>query len=126
MTGPKTLAGHVSPSLRQAAADAGRPEDAVRVVAALPVGVTDDVDGLRKQAAEKFSMYGVLPSYRAMLDREGFAGPEDAAIIGDEATVRDRLAELSAAGVDEYVGATFDASPEGRARTRAVLRDLDD
>jgi 5,10-methylenetetrahydromethanopterin reductase len=126
MTGPKTLAGHVSPSLRQAAADAGRPEDAVRVVAALPVGVTDDVDGLRKQAAEKFSMYGVLPSYRAMLDREGFAGPEDAAIIGDEATVRDRLAELSAAGVDEYVGATFDASPEGRARTRAVLRELDD
>ena len=57
-------------------------------------------------------MYGTLPSYRAMLDREGYAGPEDAAIIGDEATVRDRLAELRAAGVDEYVGATFDASPE--------------
>jgi alkanesulfonate monooxygenase SsuD/methylene tetrahydromethanopterin reductase-like flavin-dependent oxidoreductase (luciferase family) len=70
-------------------------------------------------------MYGVLPSYRAMLDREGYAGPEDAAIIGDEATVRDRLAELKAAGVDEYVGATFDSSPEGRARTRAVLRELD-
>jgi alkanesulfonate monooxygenase SsuD/methylene tetrahydromethanopterin reductase-like flavin-dependent oxidoreductase (luciferase family) len=70
-------------------------------------------------------MYGVLPSYRAMLDREGYAGPEDAAIIGDEATVRDRLAELSAAGVDEYVAATFDPSPEGRARTRAVLRKLD-
>jgi len=61
-----------------------------------------------------------------MLDREGYAGPEDAAIIGDEATVRDRLAELKAAGVDEYVGATFDSSPEGRARTRAVLRELDD
>lgn len=126
MTGPKTLAGHVSPTLRQAAADAGRPEDAVRVVAALPVSVTDDVDRARKHAAEQFSMYGVLPSYRAMLDREGYAGPEDAAIIGDEATVRDRLAELKAAGVDEYVGATFDSSPEGRARTRAVLRELDD
>ena len=126
MTGPKTLAGHVSPTLRQAAADAGRPEDAVRVVAALPVSVTDDVDGARKRAAEQFSMYGVLPSYRAMLDREGYAGPEDAAIIGDEATVRDRLAELKEAGVDEYVGATFDSSPEGRARTRAVLRELDD
>ena len=125
MTGPKTLAGHVSPTLRQAAADAGRPEDSVRVVAALPVSVTDDVAGVRRQAAEQFSMYGVLPSYRAMLDREGYAGPEDAAIIGDEATVRERLAELSAAGVDEYVGATFDASPEGRARTRAVLRALD-
>jgi 5,10-methylenetetrahydromethanopterin reductase len=126
MTGPETLAGHVSPSLRQAAADAGRPEDSVRVVAALPVSVTDDVDGARKQAAEQFAMYGVLPSYRAMLDREGYAGPQDAAIIGDEATVGDRLAELSAAGVDEFVGATFDASLEGRARTRAVLRALDD
>ena len=125
MTGPKTLAGHVTPTLRQAAADAGRPEDAVRVVAALPISVTDDVDGARKQAAQQFSMYGVLPSYRAMLDREGYAGPEDAAIIGDETTVKDRLEELRAAGVDEYVAATFDATAEGRARTRAALRALD-
>ncbi|WP_284234181.1 TIGR03564 family F420-dependent LLM class oxidoreductase [Mycobacterium antarcticum] len=125
MTGPKTLEDHVGPTLRQAAADAGRREDEVRVVAALPVSVTDDVDDARKQAAEQFAMYGMLPSYRAMLDREGYAGPEDAAIIGDEATVKDRLAELRAAGVDEYVAATFDASAEGRARTRAVLRSLD-
>lgn len=126
MTGPKTLADHVSPKLRQAAADNGRAESDVRVVAALPISVTDDVEGARKQAAEQFSMYGYLPSYRAMLDREGYAGPEDAAIIGDEATVRDRLGELRAAGVDEYVGATFDVSPETRARTRAVLRELDE
>ncbi len=124
MTGPKTLAGHVGPTLRQAAADAGRA-DAVRVVAAIPVAVTDDVDGARKQAAEQFAMYGYLPSYRAMLDREGYAGPEDIAIIGDEQTVRDRLAELEAAGVDEYVGVTCDPSAEGRARTRAVLKKLE-
>ncbi|MDT5190844.1 MAG: 5,10-methylenetetrahydromethanopterin reductase, partial [Mycobacterium sp.] len=49
MTGPKTLAGHVVPSLRQAAADAGRQESDVRVVASLPVAVTDDVDGARKR-----------------------------------------------------------------------------
>ncbi|ANI37546.1 TIGR03564 family F420-dependent LLM class oxidoreductase [Mycolicibacterium vaccae] len=123
MTGPATLRDHVSPTLRQAAADAGRP-DAVRVVASLPVAVTDDVDGVRRQAAEQFAVYGTLPSYRAMLDREGYAGPEDAAIIGDEATVRDRLTELREAGVDEYVGAVFDSSADGRARTRALLRDL--
>lgn len=122
MTGPATLSGHVSPSLRQAAADAGRTEDAVRVVAALPIAVTDDVDALRAEAAEQFAIYGTLPSYRAMLDREGYAGPQDAAIIGDEATVRDRLAELEAAGVDEFVAATFDPSEDGRARTRAFLR----
>jgi 5,10-methylenetetrahydromethanopterin reductase len=125
MTGPKTLAAHVTPTLRQAAADAGRAEGDVRVVASLPISVTDDVDAARKVAAEQFSVYGNLPSYRAMLDREGYAGPEDAAIIGDEATVKDRLGELRAAGVDEYVGAPFDPSPEGRARTRAVLRQLD-
>jgi len=126
MTGPTTLRDHVSPTLRQAAADAGRPEDAVRVVASLPVSVTDDVDAARKQAAEQFAIYGTLPSYRAMLDREGYAGPEDAAIIGDEATVRDRLAEVQAAGVDEFVGAVFDRSPEGHERTRAALRAVAD
>jgi 5,10-methylenetetrahydromethanopterin reductase len=125
MTGPATLAGHVAPTLRQAAADAGRAESDVRVVAALPISVTDDVDGARKQAAEQFAMYGQLPSYRAMLDREGFAGPEDAAIIGDEDTVRGRIEELGSAGVDEFVGAVFDASPEGRARTRALMREVD-
>lgn len=120
MTGPKTLSEHVGPGLR-AAAD-GRP---VRVVAALPVAVTDDVDGTRAQAAEQFAMYGHLPSYRAMLDREGYAGPADAALIGDEATVTARINELSAAGVDEYVGVVFDRSPEVRDRTRALLRTLD-
>lgn len=125
MTGPATLGGHVSPTLRQAAADAGRGEGAVRVVAALPVSVTDDVDAARRHAAEQFAMYGTLPSYRAMLDREGFAGPEDAAIIGDEATVSEKLDELAAAGVDEFVAAPFDPSPEGRARTRALMRAYD-
>lgn len=125
MTGAKTLAGHVGPTLRAAAAEAGRPAGAVRVVAALPVGVTDDAAGLRKVAAEQFVMYGQLPSYRAMLDREGFAGPEDVAIIGDEAEVTERINELRDAGVDEFVGAVFDPSPEGRARTRALLRRLD-
>lgn len=122
MTGPKTLAEHVAPTLRTAAEEAGRPTDAVKVVAALPVSVTDDVAAARAQAAEQFVMYGHLPSYRAMLDREGFAGPEDAAIIGDEQTVTERIKALQ---VDEYVGVVFDASAENRARTRALLRRLD-
>jgi 5,10-methylenetetrahydromethanopterin reductase len=126
MTGPKTLAEHVVPTLRGAAAEAGRPETAVRVAASLPVSVTDDVAGARAQAAEQFATYGQLPSYRAMLDREGYANPEDAAIIGDENTVSDRLDELSAAGVDEFAAVVFDASPEIRDRTRALLRNKED
>jgi alkanesulfonate monooxygenase SsuD/methylene tetrahydromethanopterin reductase-like flavin-dependent oxidoreductase (luciferase family) len=126
MTGPKTLAEHVGPTLRDAAAEAGRPKDSVRVAASLPVAVTDDVTAARAQAAKEFAIYGQLPSYRAMLDREGYAGPEDAAIIGDEKTVSDRLDELAALGVDEFAAVTFDPSPEGRARTRALLRTKDE
>jgi 5,10-methylenetetrahydromethanopterin reductase len=122
MTGPKTLAEHVGPTLRRAAAEAGRPEGAVRVAASLPIAVTDDVAGLRAQAAEQFAIYGQMPSYRAMLDREGYRDPQDAAIIGDEAAVTERLDELRAAGVDEFVAYPFDASDEGRTRTRALLR----
>jgi F420-dependent oxidoreductase-like protein len=121
MTGPKTLAEHVGPELRGAAAEAGRAQSDVRVAASLPISVTDDVDGARAHAAKEFAVYGTLPSYRAMLDREGYAGPEDAAIIGDEQTVSDRLDELAAAGVDEYTALVFDTSAETRARTRALL-----
>jgi hypothetical protein len=122
MTGPKTLREHVGPTLRGAAADAGRAEGSVAVAAALPISVTDDVAKVRSVAAEQFVMYGHLPSYRAMLDREGFSGPEDAALIGDEATVSHQLDELRDAGVDEFVGIPFDPSAEGGQRTRACLR----
>jgi 5,10-methylenetetrahydromethanopterin reductase len=122
MTGPKTLGEHTGPALRAAAAEAGRPEGSVRLVAALPVSVTDDVAAVRSVAAQQFAMYGQLPSYQAMLEREGYSGPEDAALIGDEDEVSARLDEVRAAGVDEFAAITFDPSPEGRERSRALLR----
>jgi 5,10-methylenetetrahydromethanopterin reductase len=125
MCGPKTLGEHISPTLREAAKEAGRSENAVRVVAGLPISVTDDVADARAQAAEQFGMYGTLPSYRAMLDREGYANPEDAAIVGDENAVSDRLDELRSLGVDEFSAVVFDSSPEVRERTRALLLSKD-
>jgi 5,10-methylenetetrahydromethanopterin reductase len=122
MTGPKTLREHVGPTLRTAAADAGRADGSVAVAGALPISVTDDVDKARSLAAQQFAMYGHLPSYRAMLDREGFSGPEDAALIGDESTVWHQLDELRDAGVDEFVAISFDPSTEAGQRTRACLR----
>ncbi|MBV9513130.1 MAG: TIGR03564 family F420-dependent LLM class oxidoreductase [Mycobacteriaceae bacterium] len=122
MTGPKTLREHIGPGLRDAAAEAGRSQGSVRVAAALPLAVTEDTHTARSVAAQQFAMYGYLPSYRAMLDREGYAGPEDAALIGDEDTVSQRLDELRDAGVDEFIGIPFDPSPEGRQRSRACLR----
>ena len=58
MTGPKTLKEHIGPALRTAAAEAGRAEGSVNVAAALPVSVTEDVDGARSVAAQQFAMYG--------------------------------------------------------------------
>ena len=65
---------YIVPTLREAAAAASRPEGAARVVAALPICVTDDVAATRAKAAEQLALYEQLPSYCAMLDREGVAG----------------------------------------------------
>src|ERR1017187_9360740 len=85
MTGPATVRDYIVPTIRQAALDAGRPNP--RVVCILPVCVTDDPDGAGARAAKVFEIYGQLPSYRAMLDREGAEGPADVAIAGDESSV---------------------------------------
>jgi F420-dependent oxidoreductase-like protein len=123
MTGPSTLAEHTVPTLRSAAAAAGRPE-AMRVVAGLPVCVTDDEAAARERAAEMFAIYGQLPSYRAMLDREGAEGPADVALVGDEAAVRSGFARLEEAGVTDFLAAEFGATDSERSRTRDVLRSL--
>jgi F420-dependent oxidoreductase-like protein len=119
MTGARTLAGHVVPTLRRAAAQTGAPGE---VVTGLPVCVTDDLGAVRQLAAREYAIYGTLPSYRAMLDREGLDGPAEVALIGDEDTVAARLAELESAGVTEFSATVFGRGDEDRARTLAFLR----
>ena len=103
MTGPETVRSHVAPLIGAAAADAGRT--APRIVMALPTVVTNDEGGARSVLAKQFEMYGFLPSYRAMLDREGAAGPADVAIVGTEAEVRAGVERAFEAGVTEFVAA---------------------
>jgi F420-dependent oxidoreductase-like protein len=122
MTGPATLAEHTTPTITKAAAEAGRP--APRISASLPVRVTTDVDAAREQAARVFQIYGMLPSYRAMLDREGAEGPADVAIIGDEATVRAAIQRVAESGATDFVAVEFGGSPVERAETRELLRSL--
>jgi F420-dependent oxidoreductase-like protein len=120
--GPKTLQDHTIATLAQAAADAGRP--APRVVAAFPICVTDDVDAARARAEQVFAVYNTLPSYKAMMDREGVNGPRDLAVVGSEAEVRDQLAELGPIGVTDLNAAAFPGNPDETERTRSVLRSL--
>ena len=124
MTGPKTLAEHIVPSIRAAASAAGRPSP--RVVAGLPVAVTKDVAEARNAAGRQFRNYGMLPSYRAMLDREGAEGPADVVIAGDESTVGAELAKLADAGTTDFLWAPCPVEGDGEAvpRTRAFLSKL--
>jgi len=121
MTGPATLAAHTVPTISAAAEAAGRP--APRVEASLPICITDDVDAARARAAQEFQVYGFLPSYRAMLDREGAEGPGDVAIVGDDTTVEKQVRALADAGVTEFVASIF-GSREERTRTRALLKSM--
>lgn len=118
MTGPKTVGGHIVPRITEAADRAGRP--APRVVVALPTAVTDDEASVRERAANAFVIYGGLPSYRAMLDREGAEGPADVAIVGDAASVRAQIEGVFAQGATDFVLVPF----AERERTLEAVAEL--
>jgi F420-dependent oxidoreductase-like protein len=118
MTGPKTLAEHIVPTIRTAAA--GRPDP--RIVAGLVVCVTNDEAAVRERVAEHFAPAGQVPEYRAMLDREGAAGPADVVIVGDENRAARHLQRFADAGVTEFIASPF-GTPAEQRRATAFLAD---
>lgn len=100
LTGFNTLEKHIVPSITKAAHDAGRP--APRIVAGLPVLLTNDPDTARATLARDLKFYEAMPSYRAMLDREGAAGVADVAIIGGENVLDDAIARLRDIGITDF------------------------
>jgi len=121
MTGPSTVRDYVVPAITAAASAAGRADP--RVVCVLPVCVTDDPAAARSAAAEEFAIYGQLPSYRAMLDKEGAAGPADVAIVGDEDAVTAQIAALADGGVTDFIAYEY-AHGEDLVRTRSLLKKI--
>ncbi|MGH9135880.1 MAG: TIGR03564 family F420-dependent LLM class oxidoreductase, partial [Acidimicrobiales bacterium] len=125
MANARAIETHVAPRILAATAAAGR--EAPRIVAGLPVAVHDDVDEARQAAAAQFGFYGDLPNYRRILDIGKAAGPADAAIVGDEATVADQIEALFTAGATDVWAAIFpvgDDRAASRARTRVLLKEL--
>lgn len=121
MTGPATIAELTAPTITAAAHESGRSSPAV--VVGLPVCVTNDVDAARARADRDFAIYGQLPSYRAMLDREGAATPADVAIIGDATEVADRIGALAGCGATVFAASLFGDRDEQEA-SREVLVSL--
>lgn len=115
MVGPNTMANHIVPGL-------GR--DDATVVGGVPVVLTTHIDQAREQIAKDLVIYGQLPSYRAMLDREGVAGPADIAIVGDENALRGEIKRFEDAGVTDFNAAIMDVEDGAWDRTLEFLSSL--
>ena len=115
LAGPRTIGEFIRPTIDKAAADAGRPRP--RIVAAMPVAVTDDVDAARALAREALALYTTIPSYQRVLEREGADHPADLAAIGSADQVTEVLQSYRDAGADDVVLAGLD-----RGNTAAAQR----
>jgi F420-dependent oxidoreductase-like protein len=122
--GPRTLGDVVVPHLQTATAP-GRP--APRVVASLPVAVTDDPDAARAAAGTSFARYDGLRNYRRVFDREGVASVVDLAVVGTESAVEAQLRRYADLGVTEFWPIVYPVGDDPEAsiqRTRALLSTL--
>ena len=102
MTGTKTIAEHVAPAITAAAEAAGRP--APRVVVALPIAVTNDVTAAKERINADYAIYPNLPSYKAMLDKEGAEAAADIGFVGDEEAVAAAIGEVGGRRRDRLRG----------------------
>ena len=89
----------------------------------LPVCVTDDPVTARQEAAAEFGFYNDLPSYRAMLDREGADQPADLAVIGGEAVVNSALGQIADLGATSLSAQLFGTAAE-QMRTLELFAEL--
>jgi F420-dependent oxidoreductase-like protein len=122
MVGPKTMEQHVVKSITAAASAARRP--APTIVGGFPVVLTNKPAEARAEIARNLTIYGQLPSYRAMLDREGVTGPADVALAGDENYLRGAVMRLRDIGVTDFTAAIMATEPETYRRTLEFLADL--
>jgi F420-dependent oxidoreductase-like protein len=125
MAGLRAIESHVTPRIRKAAQEAGRPEP--RIMVGLPVVVTDDAAAAKEKAAQAFRVYGTLPNYQRILATSGAAGPADVAIVGNEAEVERQLRDLASAGATDFLTGMFTVGDDPQAslrRTTACLKEL--
>jgi F420-dependent oxidoreductase-like protein len=119
MTGPRTIESHIAPKIRAAAREAARPEP--RIVAGMYIVLTSNADAAIDRLGKRLAVYGQLPSYRAMLEKEGGAGPADLALVGDEKVLDAALDRLRDLGVSDFEAVIVSAEEGARERTLQYL-----
>jgi len=118
-TGPVTIEKHTLPTISKAATAAGRAHP--RIVAGMPVVLTNQVQQVRDTINELLKLYGEIPSYRAMLDREGADGPGDIALVGNEQQLRQQIQQLDNIGVTDLNAVLMDVDADSYERTLNFL-----
>ncbi len=99
LAGPRTIGEFIAPAIDTAAQEAGRPRP--RIIAAVPVLVTDDEPAGRAAAAEELGFYTAIPSYQKVIAREGVDSVADLAAVGPaESVLRQLRAYLDAGATD--------------------------
>ncbi len=119
MTGPRTIESHIAPKLRAAARETGGPDP--RIVAGYQIALTGDPQAVRARLAGPMAAYRRLPSYRAMLDKEGIADPTDLALVGDERDLDAALDRLRDLGVSDLEAVPVGGRDGTAERTLAYL-----
>jgi F420-dependent oxidoreductase-like protein len=119
LAGPKTIGEFIVPTITKAAADAGRP--APRVIVAVPVQLSADIDTARRTAAQQLSFYETIPSYRKVIAREGVDSVVDLAAVGPEKTVVQQLHSYLEAGATELTLSPLERTDSAE---REALRSL--
>lgn len=98
--GPKTIASYVLPHLQAGADAAGRAD--LRVMALVRICVTEDRSAAKDLARQISSFYQSIPSYAAVIAREGLDEPADLHLIGGWPEVLDGLAAYAEAGATDF------------------------
>jgi len=136
----------VTPTVRAGEKEAGRPEGACEIVAAVPSALTTDVEGARNIFRKEFFTYMTLPFYRKAIAGAGYQPELDAfdaalgkgdmpaafqaisdrlieefAAIGDERAIRTKIAEYRDAGVSLPAVGLFSGPKEAGLDPNATL-----
>jgi 5,10-methylenetetrahydromethanopterin reductase len=122
LSGPRTIDEYLRPALAKAAERAGRPDP--RIVASVPICVTDEPDRVRELTDVLLAGYNDLPSYKGVMDREGVSGPGGVSIFGDEATVRAGIQRFADAGTTDFTPVELVTNDDETRRTRDLLKEL--